>query len=108
MAEDKLDWLRDDMLHIRTAIDNIYKRIGDHEKECPARSNFLKRKDKDSSDSILAPKFSTMTLVYRFGPIILAAALGLLGLGAYWGGWQNAQKLEKDMAALKKMIEDKK
>jgi len=94
----ELDWLRDslrdirdDIKEVRTSISKLHDKLDGHEKECPARKAFLKR------PSVPPHVGSFLPLLIKLGPIILAAGLGLLGLGAYWGGNHAIERFEKQI-----------
>jgi len=96
-----VDWLREDMRDLRREVSDRFDRLGDMvegigerlDRHCTdPRAHLLP----DSSTSIVAPgrrrgaNFAAAARVW--GPLLLAAALGLLGLGAYVGsGMDDAE-----------------
>ena len=89
-----LEWIREDMREFRGALDDNTKELGrvaglvvgcskaleEHVQNCPARNR------KNSSTTITPPAGVGMFgAVQRWAPLLLAVALGLLGLGAYFG-----------------------
>lgn len=99
-----LSWLREDIKEIRehmkmnsetlvrvgVVMDGIEKRIDEH---CKDRNVHTLPPKKNSDTSIIPPSYrrgSGFVQAARvWGPALLAAALGLLGLGAYFGSGGN-------------------
>lgn len=99
---DSLNGIREDIKDVRSSVGRVYDKLDAHEKECPARRTFFKKPSEHP-----AGNQNLLTWIFKIGPFILAAALGLIGLGAYWGGNNNIIKLEKEIANLQKAINSK-
>jgi len=112
LVRDSLNAIRDDVNGIRDSIGKIYDKLDqqkrdrerelkEHVKSCLALAAYMKKPSSPPSSS----RFSWLALLTKLGPFILAAALGLLGFGFYWGS-KNTDKLEDEIAAVKKLIKD--
>jgi hypothetical protein len=104
-----IEWLREDISTMRSAFENMGKefvelsgRIKNLNEKCEYRGK--------NCPAILAMTSNTsknkgiVWWLMKLGPIILAAALGLLGLGAYFGSGQSIEKLESQMATMQKAM----
>lgn len=98
--EEILSWIRNDIEGIRESINRIYDKLEGHENACPARKAYFKKPSTQPSVS----KASFWNQLIKLGPIILAAALGLLGLGAYLGSSYKTDNLQKEISAMKKAL----
>lgn len=102
LVRDSLKSIRNDVGEIRGSIGKIYDKLDQHERDCPALKAFYKRPSISPQS-----KMSWIAILTKLGPFILAAALGLLGFGFYWGSTRYADKMEDDMATVKKLLKEK-
>ena len=95
------NWLKEETVHIRNSLGEIHKKLDIHPKECPALQAWLKK-------PTIPPKSNIpwWNLLVKIGPFILAAAMGLVGIGAYYGSQSNTEQLEKDLKAVQKMLKE--
>ena len=100
-VRDSLKDIREHIKEIRQSIGKLYEKREQHEKDCPALQAFLKKPS-------LSPRKNIpwWNLLIKIGPFVLAAALGLVGLGAYFGGQSHTQKIEEDLKAVKKLLKE--
>ena len=115
--EQTIEWLREDMqamkkeliIEIRSLRKEFQDFKGDHESNCPARIHHIQRKP--TSTSMQAPAFAGPKMVAAInftrilGPWVVAAALGLMGIGAHLSGQEDTTMLKNQIEAIQKALE---
>lgn len=112
LVRDSLKDIREDIRDIRESISKIYEKLDktkkdterelrNHVESCIALASYMK------NPSLLPSKrVSWLSLLIKIGPIILAAGLGLLGLGAYWGSHNGDRKIENRIMRIEKLLKE--
>ncbi len=82
-------------------VDGCVRALEEHVANCPARNG------KNNSTTIVPSRYglAMVGMIQRWAPLIFAAAIGLVGLGMYWGSMGDieakVQKLETLTKAMK-------
>ena len=97
--------IREDIGGVKSSIDSIGRTVENHPKICPALLAFGKPVVGTPRGASIAPSLKISSLTtwsIRLAPLILTAALGLIGLGFYFasGNADDAKKVMVEIRAL--------